>query len=87
MHQSQRQEVCDILAYCMLEEWLQFMHAIAQAIKGQDITDLNVACMLVESLLCGNTLQIFQNKRQFTRRGTTQHLLNASWQQPSIYPL
>eukprot|EP00957_Ditylum_brightwellii_P196517 14973140-Ditylum_brightwellii.AAC.1 len=44
------------------EEWLQFMEAIAQVIKGQDIQDGDVAYSLVKSLLKGDALQIFKNK-------------------------
>eukprot|EP00957_Ditylum_brightwellii_P122947 9374568-Ditylum_brightwellii.AAC.1 len=39
------------------EEWLQFMHAIAQVIKGQDIQDRDAAYLLVKSLLKGDALQ------------------------------
>eukprot|EP00957_Ditylum_brightwellii_P155419 11830580-Ditylum_brightwellii.AAC.1 len=46
------------------EEWLQFMEAIAQVIKGQDIQDGDVAYSLVKSLLKGGTLQVFQKKEQ-----------------------
>eukprot|EP00957_Ditylum_brightwellii_P009095 687687-Ditylum_brightwellii.AAC.1 len=68
MCQSQRQEVYGALAYSRFykvgtpEECLQFMDAIAQIIKGQDITDLDVANMLVTSLLCGDALQVFRNE-------------------------
>eukprot|EP00957_Ditylum_brightwellii_P151412 11530992-Ditylum_brightwellii.AAC.1 len=44
------------------EEWLQFMEAIAQVIKSQDIPDGNVAYSLVKSLLKGDALQVFQNE-------------------------
>eukprot|EP00957_Ditylum_brightwellii_P004522 343550-Ditylum_brightwellii.AAC.1 len=40
-----------------LEEWLQFMDAITQVIKGQDIQDRDAAYLLVKSLLKGDTLQ------------------------------
>eukprot|EP00957_Ditylum_brightwellii_P057645 4370964-Ditylum_brightwellii.AAC.1 len=46
----------------MLGQWLQFMDTIVQAIKGQGITDLDAACMLVKSLLHGDAFQVFQNK-------------------------
>ena len=46
------------------EEWLQFMEAIAQVIKGQDIPDRDVAYLLVKSLLKGEALQVFQNKEE-----------------------
>eukprot|EP00957_Ditylum_brightwellii_P124527 9490496-Ditylum_brightwellii.AAC.1 len=39
------------------EEWLQFIDAISQVIKGQDIHDLEAAYTLAKSLLRGNTLQ------------------------------
>eukprot|EP00957_Ditylum_brightwellii_P171680 13069965-Ditylum_brightwellii.AAC.1 len=44
------------------EEWLRFMDAIAQVIKGQDIQDGDAAYSLVKSLLKGDTLQVFKNK-------------------------
>eukprot|EP00957_Ditylum_brightwellii_P131846 10053948-Ditylum_brightwellii.AAC.1 len=44
------------------EEWLQFMEAIMQAIKGQDIQDKDAVYLLVKSLLKGGTLQVFKNK-------------------------
>eukprot|EP00957_Ditylum_brightwellii_P199415 15200018-Ditylum_brightwellii.AAC.1 len=44
------------------EEWLQFMDAIAQVIKGQDIQDGDAAHSLVKSLLKEDTLQVFKNK-------------------------
>eukprot|EP00957_Ditylum_brightwellii_P061336 4655564-Ditylum_brightwellii.AAC.1 len=43
------------------EEWLQFMKAIMQVIKGQDIQDGDAAYSLVKSLLKGGALQVFQN--------------------------
>eukprot|EP00957_Ditylum_brightwellii_P198735 15147927-Ditylum_brightwellii.AAC.1 len=46
------------------EEWLQFMEAIAQVIKGQDIQDGDVAYSLIKSLLKGDALQVFQNKEE-----------------------
>eukprot|EP00957_Ditylum_brightwellii_P067721 5141057-Ditylum_brightwellii.AAC.1 len=39
------------------EEWLQFMEAIMQIIKGQDIQDGDATYLLVKSLLKGDTLQ------------------------------
>eukprot|EP00957_Ditylum_brightwellii_P181562 13830003-Ditylum_brightwellii.AAC.1 len=39
------------------EEWLQFMDAIMQVIKGKDIQDRDAACLLVKSLLRGDALQ------------------------------
>eukprot|EP00957_Ditylum_brightwellii_P115404 8801506-Ditylum_brightwellii.AAC.1 len=39
------------------EEWLQFMDAIMQVIKGQDIQDRDAAYLLVKSLLRGDALQ------------------------------
>eukprot|EP00957_Ditylum_brightwellii_P028822 2177536-Ditylum_brightwellii.AAC.1 len=44
------------------EEWLQFMKAITQDIKGQDIQDGDVVYLLVKSLLNGVTLQVFKNE-------------------------
>eukprot|EP00957_Ditylum_brightwellii_P133492 10177305-Ditylum_brightwellii.AAC.1 len=46
------------------EEWLQFMEAIAQVIKGQDIQHGDAVYSLVKSLLKGNALQVFQNKEE-----------------------
>eukprot|EP00957_Ditylum_brightwellii_P155304 11822835-Ditylum_brightwellii.AAC.1 len=39
------------------EEWLQFMDAFMQVIKGHDIQDGDAAYLLVKSLLRGDTLQ------------------------------
>eukprot|EP00957_Ditylum_brightwellii_P182177 13879660-Ditylum_brightwellii.AAC.1 len=58
------------------EEWLKFMDAIAQVIKGQDIMDLDVVYTLMKSLLYGDALQVSRTKRQFKRRRTAQHLLH-----------
>eukprot|EP00957_Ditylum_brightwellii_P126327 9631051-Ditylum_brightwellii.AAC.1 len=44
------------------EEWLQFMDAITQVIKGQDIQDGDAVYLLVKSLLRGDALQVFKNK-------------------------
>eukprot|EP00957_Ditylum_brightwellii_P197887 15075017-Ditylum_brightwellii.AAC.1 len=44
------------------EEWLQFMEAITQVIKGQDIQDRDAVYSLVKSLLKGDALQVFKNK-------------------------
>eukprot|EP00957_Ditylum_brightwellii_P006357 482115-Ditylum_brightwellii.AAC.1 len=44
------------------EEWLQFMGAITQVIKGQDIQDGDAAYSLVKSLLRGDALQVFKNE-------------------------
>eukprot|EP00957_Ditylum_brightwellii_P085995 6542447-Ditylum_brightwellii.AAC.1 len=46
------------------EQWLQFVNAIAQVIKGQDIHDGKVAYSLVKSLLKGDALQVFQHKEE-----------------------
>eukprot|EP00957_Ditylum_brightwellii_P183326 13964485-Ditylum_brightwellii.AAC.1 len=46
------------------EEWLQFMEAITQVIKGQDIQDGDAAYSLVKSLLKGDAIQVFQNKEE-----------------------
>eukprot|EP00957_Ditylum_brightwellii_P059768 4537682-Ditylum_brightwellii.AAC.1 len=43
------------------KEWLQFMDAIAQVIKRQDIQDRDAVYLLVKSLLKGDTLQVFKN--------------------------
>eukprot|EP00957_Ditylum_brightwellii_P078140 5940875-Ditylum_brightwellii.AAC.1 len=45
-----------------LEEWLQFMDAIMQVIKGQDIQGGDAAYLLVKSLLKGDALQVFNNE-------------------------
>eukprot|EP00957_Ditylum_brightwellii_P045803 3475053-Ditylum_brightwellii.AAC.1 len=39
------------------EEWLQFMDAIMQVIKGQDVQDGDAVYLLVKSLLRGDALQ------------------------------
>eukprot|EP00957_Ditylum_brightwellii_P189435 14418702-Ditylum_brightwellii.AAC.1 len=44
------------------EEWLQFVDAITQVIKGQDIQDRGAVYLLVKNLLRGDTLQVFKNK-------------------------
>eukprot|EP00957_Ditylum_brightwellii_P110295 8412436-Ditylum_brightwellii.AAC.1 len=44
------------------EEWLQFINAISQVIKGQDIQDPYATYTLVKSLPRGDALQVFQNK-------------------------
>eukprot|EP00957_Ditylum_brightwellii_P170523 12980174-Ditylum_brightwellii.AAC.1 len=44
------------------EEWLQFIDAIAQVIKGQGIQDGVAVYLLVKSLLKGDILQVFKNK-------------------------
>eukprot|EP00957_Ditylum_brightwellii_P150164 11435091-Ditylum_brightwellii.AAC.2 len=44
------------------EEWLQFMEAIAQVIKGNDTQDRDAAYLLVKSLLKRDDLQVFQNE-------------------------
>eukprot|EP00957_Ditylum_brightwellii_P124452 9484752-Ditylum_brightwellii.AAC.1 len=44
------------------EEWLQFMEAITQVIKGQDIQDGDAAYLLVKNLLKGGALQVFKNE-------------------------
>eukprot|EP00957_Ditylum_brightwellii_P177090 13490545-Ditylum_brightwellii.AAC.1 len=45
-------------------EWLQFVNAIAQAIKGQDIKDGKAAYSLVNNLMKGDAMQVFQNKEE-----------------------
>eukprot|EP00957_Ditylum_brightwellii_P096673 7362634-Ditylum_brightwellii.AAC.1 len=45
-----------------LEEWLQFVGAITQVIKGQDIQDGDAAYLLVKSLLRGDAIQVFNNE-------------------------
>eukprot|EP00957_Ditylum_brightwellii_P209616 15362484-Ditylum_brightwellii.AAC.1 len=44
------------------EEWLQFMDAIMQVIKGQDIQDRDTPYLLEKSLLNGDALQVFKNE-------------------------
>eukprot|EP00957_Ditylum_brightwellii_P042292 3202861-Ditylum_brightwellii.AAC.1 len=44
------------------EEGLQFMEAITQVIKGQDIEDGDAAYSLVKVLLKGGALQVFKNE-------------------------
>eukprot|EP00957_Ditylum_brightwellii_P059457 4513935-Ditylum_brightwellii.AAC.1 len=44
------------------EELLQFMEAITQVIKGQDILDGDAPYLLVKSLLKGDALQVFNNE-------------------------
>eukprot|EP00957_Ditylum_brightwellii_P103570 7891424-Ditylum_brightwellii.AAC.1 len=44
------------------EEWLQFINAISQVIKWQDIQDSEAFYSLVKSLLREDALQVFQNK-------------------------
>eukprot|EP00957_Ditylum_brightwellii_P012941 977839-Ditylum_brightwellii.AAC.1 len=44
------------------EEWLQFMEAITQVIKGQDIQDGDAAYSLVKSLLKGRHLTSLQKR-------------------------
>eukprot|EP00957_Ditylum_brightwellii_P121683 9280004-Ditylum_brightwellii.AAC.1 len=46
------------------EEWLQPVDAIAQVIKGQDIQDGKVAYSLLNILLEGGALQVFQNNKE-----------------------
>eukprot|EP00957_Ditylum_brightwellii_P078271 5951160-Ditylum_brightwellii.AAC.1 len=46
------------------DERLQFMEAIIQVIKGQDIQDGDAAYSLLKSLLKGDALQVFQNKEE-----------------------
>eukprot|EP00957_Ditylum_brightwellii_P141501 10779301-Ditylum_brightwellii.AAC.1 len=46
------------------EEWLQFMEAIMQVIKGQDVQDGDGTYLLVKNLLKGDALQVFQNKEE-----------------------
>eukprot|EP00957_Ditylum_brightwellii_P145235 11061671-Ditylum_brightwellii.AAC.1 len=46
------------------EELLQFVEAIVQVIKGQDIQDRDMTYSLVKSLLKEDVLQVFKNKEQ-----------------------
>eukprot|EP00957_Ditylum_brightwellii_P124189 9467151-Ditylum_brightwellii.AAC.1 len=46
------------------EEQLQFMEAITQVIKGQDIQDGDTTYSLVKSLLKGDAPQVFKNKEE-----------------------
>eukprot|EP00957_Ditylum_brightwellii_P144277 10992142-Ditylum_brightwellii.AAC.1 len=45
------------------EEWLQFMDAITQVIKGQDIQDRYAVCLLVKSLLRETPYKSSRTKR------------------------
>eukprot|EP00957_Ditylum_brightwellii_P137289 10466609-Ditylum_brightwellii.AAC.1 len=58
-------------------EWLQFMEAIAQVIKGQYIQDGEVMYSLVKSLLKGVLYKSSRMKKKVKILKTTQHLLNA----------
>eukprot|EP00957_Ditylum_brightwellii_P097305 7411152-Ditylum_brightwellii.AAC.1 len=60
-----------------LEEWPQFMDAIAQLIKGQDIQDGDTAYSLVKSLLKGDALQVFKNEEASQEVKDGRLLLNA----------
>eukprot|EP00957_Ditylum_brightwellii_P193769 14755873-Ditylum_brightwellii.AAC.1 len=54
-----------MVKYCKVgtpEEWLQFIDAISQVIKGKDTQDSEATYILAKSLLRENTLQAFQNK-------------------------
>eukprot|EP00957_Ditylum_brightwellii_P095042 7238108-Ditylum_brightwellii.AAC.1 len=46
------------------EEWPQFMEAITQVIKGQDIQGGDAVYLLVKSLLKGDALQVFKNEEE-----------------------
>eukprot|EP00957_Ditylum_brightwellii_P000845 67564-Ditylum_brightwellii.AAC.1 len=46
------------------QEWLQFVNAITQVIKGQDIQDGEAAYSLVKSLPKGDAQQVFQNEEE-----------------------
>eukprot|EP00957_Ditylum_brightwellii_P136626 10419308-Ditylum_brightwellii.AAC.1 len=46
------------------EEWLQFVDAIAQVIKGQGIHDGEASYSLVKSLMRGDALQVFENEEE-----------------------
>eukprot|EP00957_Ditylum_brightwellii_P014241 1072180-Ditylum_brightwellii.AAC.1 len=46
------------------EEWLQFMEAIVQIIKGQDIQGGDAMYSLLKSLLKGDALQVFKNEEE-----------------------
>eukprot|EP00957_Ditylum_brightwellii_P190192 14477325-Ditylum_brightwellii.AAC.1 len=58
------------------EEWLQFIDAIAQVIKGQDIQDGEVAYSLVKSLLRRMPCKSSRTRRKARMSKTAQHLLN-----------
>eukprot|EP00957_Ditylum_brightwellii_P028969 2188332-Ditylum_brightwellii.AAC.2 len=67
------------------EKWLQFMKAMMQVIKGQDIQDGDAAYSLVKSLLKGGALQVFKIKKQVKRLRMAWRLLNILWLSPSTY--
>ena len=56
------------------EEWLQFIDAISQVIKGQDIQDSKAAYNLVRSLLRGMPYKSSRTKKQTRREGMAKHL-------------
>eukprot|EP00957_Ditylum_brightwellii_P194393 14804828-Ditylum_brightwellii.AAC.1 len=59
------------------EEQLQFIEAIMQVIKGQDIQDGGAAYSLVKSLLKGKLYKSLKTKKQAKRLRMARHLLNA----------
>jgi hypothetical protein len=61
------------------EEWIQFVEAIAQVIKSQDIQDGDAMYSLVESQLKGVLYKSSRTKNKVKRLKAAQHLLNALW--------
>eukprot|EP00957_Ditylum_brightwellii_P109481 8350076-Ditylum_brightwellii.AAC.1 len=59
------------------EEWLQFMEAITQFIKGQDIQDGDAAYSLVKILPKGTLHKSSRMRKKVKRLKTAWHLLNA----------
>eukprot|EP00957_Ditylum_brightwellii_P202298 15329535-Ditylum_brightwellii.AAC.1 len=55
-------------------EWLQFIDAIFQVIKGQDVQDSKATYTLVKSLLRGISYKSSRTKKQIRREGMAQHL-------------
>eukprot|EP00957_Ditylum_brightwellii_P185003 14088827-Ditylum_brightwellii.AAC.1 len=61
------------------EEWLQFIDAISQVIKGQDIQDLEASYTLIKSLLQEDTIQVSQNKEAIQKGSNSPVSLNILW--------
>ena len=56
------------------EEWLQFIDAISQIIKGQDIQDSKATYTLVKRLLREMPYKSSRTKKQTRREGMAKHL-------------
>eukprot|EP00957_Ditylum_brightwellii_P031752 2408074-Ditylum_brightwellii.AAC.1 len=67
------------------EEWLEFMEAIVQVIKGQDIQDGDAVYSLVKSLLKGMLYKSSRMRKQVKMLRTAWHLLNALRLSPNTY--